>query len=98
MHFFMKRFLLMIILSAAVLSSRAQIAVAKIFSDHMVLQRNQQVPVWGWIAKNKKVAVHFNGQFITVKADETGYWKALLKPMPEGGPFEMEITSDKEKL
>ena len=85
-------------MSAAFLHSRAQLATARIFGDHMVLQRNQEVPVWGWTAKNKKVTLNFNGQVVGVKADETGYWKATLKPMAEGGPFEMVISTDKDKL
>jgi len=88
----------MLFLSAAALQGRAQLSAAKIFGDHMVLQRNQDIPVWGWAEKNKKVTLSFNGQAITVKADETGNWKAVLKPMTEGGPFEMVITSDKDKM
>ena len=64
----------------------------------MVLQRNQEIPVWGWAAKNKKVSLSFNNQAVTVKADETGYWHVLLKPMIEGGPFEMTIASEKDKM
>src|ERR1700679_3160886 len=94
----MKKISLILLLSAAVLHCRAQLSAAKIFGDHMVLQRNQEVPVWGWAAKGKKVTLSFNGQVVTVKADESGYWKATLKPMTEGGPFEMEISSDKDKL
>jgi sialate O-acetylesterase len=94
----MKKLFILIFLSAAALQVRAQLTTAKIFGDHMVLQRNQEVPVWGWAAKNKKVTLKFNGQSITVKADDSGYWKVLLKPMADGGPFEMSVTSGKDKL
>ncbi len=94
----MKKLFIAFVLSASILQGRAQLTVAKIFGDHMVLQRNQAVPVWGWAAKNKKITITFNGQAIVVKADENGYWKAILRPMTEGGPFEMVITSDKDKL
>ena len=94
----MKFYITAFLLSIAFLTSRAQLTTAKIFGDHMVLQRNQDVPVWGWTAKNKRVTIVFNGQDVTAKADEQGYWKVVLQPMAEGGPFTMEIYSGKDKL
>jgi len=79
-------------------TANAQLTTAKLFGDHMVLQRNQDVPVWGWSAKKNKVTINFNGQTVNVKADEQGYWKAVLKPMTAGGPYVMKITSGSEQL
>ncbi len=79
-------------------TANAQLTAAKLFGDHMVLQRNLAVPVWGWSAKKAKVTVDFNGQSVSVRADEQGNWKAVLKPMTEGGPFVMKIASGKEQL
>jgi sialate O-acetylesterase len=78
--------------------SKAQLATAKLFGDHMVLQRNADVPVWGWSAKRAKVTVNLNSQSVSVRADEQGNWKAVLKPMTEGGPYVMKITSGREQL
>jgi len=78
--------------------ANAQLSTAKLFGDHMVLQRNVGVPVWGWSAKRAKVTVNFNSQSVSVKADEQGSWKAVLKPMKEGGPYVMKITSGREQL
>ena len=47
----------------------------------MVLQRNQDIPVWGWANKKAGVVVNLNGQTVKVKAGEDGRWKAILKPM-----------------
>ncbi|HTE01290.1 MAG TPA: sialate O-acetylesterase [Mucilaginibacter sp.] len=90
--------LLILLLACLFLQSQAQLTTAKLFGDHMVLQRNQDVPVWGHSAKNAKVTVSFNGQSASAKADEAGDWKAVLKPMKEGGPYAMNITSGKEQL
>jgi len=78
--------------------ANAQLKPARLFGDHMVLQRNQDVPVWGWAAKKATVAVSFNGQVVKVKAGDDGYWKAILKPMVAGGPYDMKISSGKEHL
>jgi sialate O-acetylesterase len=78
--------------------SQAQLTVAKIFGDHMVLQRNQQIPIWGWGVKKAKITVSLNGQLVKIEADEHGSWKVILKPMEAGGPYEMTISSGKDKL
>jgi sialate O-acetylesterase len=95
---YMRYFLITFFLSCLFFQSRAQLTTAKLFGDHMVLQRNQDVPVWGWSTKNAKVTVKFNGQSVHAKADEHGDWKVLLKPMAAGGPYSMKIISGKEHL
>jgi sialate O-acetylesterase len=95
---YMRIFLVSLFFSFLFLQSNAQLTTAKLFGDHMVLQRNQDVPVWGWSAKNEKVTVKFNGQSVSTRADGQGNWKVLLKPMTAGGPFVMKITSGKDQL
>jgi len=90
--------LVALLLSCLFLQTHAQLTTAKLFADHMVLQRNQQVPVWGWCAKKAKVKVDFNGQVISVRVDDQGNWKAILNPMKEGGPYIMKISSGGEQL
>jgi sialate O-acetylesterase len=70
---------------------------AGVFSDSMVVQRNRQVPIWGWGTVGETVTVSFNGQSVTATARDStvaaykGYWKARLQPMAAGGPFDMTI-------
>src|SRR3569833_3009302 len=87
-----------IILLCTIAFAQAQLKTARIFSDHMVLQRNQPVPVWGTVGKNEKVTVSFNGQKINARADGQGNWKVVLQPMKEGGPYIMEIAAGKETV
>jgi sialate O-acetylesterase len=94
----MKKFLTVFLLMGLFFQSRAQLSAAKLFGDHMVLQRNQEVPVWGTAEKKAKVTVIINGQQVSVKADDQGNWKAILQPMAEGGPFAMDIASGKDLL
>jgi len=69
----------------------AEVKVARIFNNNMVLQRNKDVPVWGWADKDEKVTVVFNGQKAVAKTDLSGKWMVKLKPMKEGGPLEMTV-------
>ena len=54
---------------------------AKIFSDHMVLQCEFPVPVWGKAAAGAEVKVEFAGQSVQTKADGKGRWKLQLEPL-----------------
>jgi len=65
-----------------------------VFSDGMVLQREAQVPVWGWADAGAGVAVEFAGQKKTAKADETGKWQVTFDPMPaNSAPQAMTVTA-----
>ena len=55
--------------------------LAPLFSDHMVLQRDQPVPVWGWSQPGDTIAVECAGQKKTTIADSTGKWLVTLDPL-----------------
>ena len=58
-----------------------EFSVATIFSDGMVLQRAEPVPVWGWADAGATVVVEFNGQKKTTAADTDGRWQVKLDAM-----------------
>jgi len=47
----------------------------------MVLQRDRQVPVWGWSDPEQDVTVRFAGQKKQTRADAKGKWKVWLNPL-----------------
>ncbi|HLH54038.1 MAG TPA: sialate O-acetylesterase [Verrucomicrobiae bacterium] len=55
--------------------------VHPLFSDHMVLQRGVNAPVWGWAKPGTKVIVSFAGQTRTATADASGKWMVQLNRM-----------------
>lgn len=63
-------------------SAHAAVKLPSIFTDHMVLQRDKAVPVWGKAAPGEEVVVEFAGQKKTAKADASGKWMVKLDPMP----------------
>lgn len=80
------------------LTASAQVRLPNIFGDHMVLQQQQSNPVWGWAAPGETVTVRIHGQSHTAEADKDGRWKVHLKPIPAGGPYRMEIVSERSKF
>ncbi|MNK75433.1 Glycosyl hydrolases family 2, sugar binding domain [compost metagenome] len=68
-----------------------------IFSDGMVLQRDKQIPIWGFADANESVEVHFNKQIKKTTADKNGKWTVNLNAEKAGGPFEL-IVIGKNKI
>lgn len=66
---------------AAFGTAHAAVKLPSIFTDHMVLQRDKAVPVWGKADPGEEVTVEFAGQKKTAKADASGKWLVKLDPL-----------------
>lgn len=77
----MKRFILLITLLSG-LGLAAELSLPAVFSDHMVLQRERPVPVWGKADPGSAVTVEFAGQKKTTTAAADRKWRVDLDPMP----------------
>ncbi|MDR6562952.1 MULTISPECIES: sialate O-acetylesterase [unclassified Arcicella] len=84
---------LLICLSFISVTCFGQVKLARLFSDHVVLQRQKPIPVWGWANANEKVNVTLAGQSQNTKADATGKWMVKFTPLEAGGPFKMTVTA-----
>jgi sialate O-acetylesterase len=76
----MKRLMSLWIVGAAFIAS-AEVRLPGVFSDHMVLQREREVPVWGWAEPGTRVTVTFGEKRAHAVADARGTWKVLLPAM-----------------
>jgi sialate O-acetylesterase len=81
-----------ILLAAAVAPARADVVLSELFSDHMVLQRERPVPVWGKAEPGEEVTVTIAGRSARAKADGTGGWQVRLEPLGAGGPHELTVA------
>ena len=75
----------------SVLAGNGQVKLPVIFGDHMVIQRDQPVSVWGWSSPNEKIVVKMNQQVKETKADQSGKWLIKLDPQPAGGPYDLTV-------
>ena len=60
------------------------LTVAKIFHDHMVLQRNKAILIWGTASPHASVRVTMDVQAHESCADAEGKWRAVLPAMEAG--------------
>ena len=60
---------------------KADIRMPLIFGDHMVLQQDTKIAIFGWADAGETVEVVFAGQKVKTTADTDGTWKVNLKPI-----------------
>ncbi len=90
------RLLCLFLLLVALL--RAELACPPVFGDHMVLQRDLPVAVWGTAEPSATVTVRFAGQEKTTAADATGRWLLRLDALPASAePRELTISARNQK-
>jgi len=74
------------------LLASASVKLPLVFSDHLVLQRDVSVPVWGWADPGAEVRVNFADQVKRATADRQGHWRVALDPMGASAqPREMRV-------
>ena len=74
----------------------ADVSMPYVFSSNMVLQRNMDIPVWGWASPGERITISLGEHKIRTKAEESGKWLVKLPAMEAGGPFEMIIDGKNE--
>ncbi|MDA7885132.1 sialate O-acetylesterase [bacterium] len=68
------------------------------FTNHMILQRQVQVPVWGFDTPGAKITVEFAGQSKTTVVDQYGDWMVRLDPLEVSRVGrQMKVTNDRNE-
>ncbi|VGO12000.1 hypothetical protein PDESU_00548 [Pontiella desulfatans] len=70
----------------------AEVHLPNMFSDHMILQREQENPVWGTDRPNQKIEVSIAGESVSTVADAEGKWRVRLPALPAGGPHAIKVA------
>jgi sialate O-acetylesterase len=89
----MKKIILILAIVAFIFPGNAQTKLASIFNDHMVLQRNTEVQVWGTDNANTNITLKGSwGETVKVKTNSKGIWKATIKTTEAGGPYTLKVN------
>jgi sialate O-acetylesterase len=73
--------------------SQAEVRLAPVFGDHMVFQRHQVIPVWGWADPGEMVRLELNQQRTQTQADSQGRWRAVFAAEQAGGPYQLSVAA-----
>ena len=69
----------------------AAVRLPGIFGNHLVVQRGQPVPVWGWANPGETVVVEFAGQTVGTQTGDDGRWKVELTACKVGPPSDLTV-------
>lgn len=71
---------------------------ALMFKDHMILQRDKKIAVWGMGDPGTKVNVTVQGQVGSATVGNDGNWNIMLEPLAVSFSEDMVIQSGDEKI
>lgn len=74
--------------------ARADVRLPAVIGDNMVVQRETDVPIWGWAAPGEAVSVKasWGGPALTAQPDASGKWRVKLRTPAAGGPHTITIS------
>lgn len=72
----------------------AKVTLPAIFTDHMVLQQNSEITVWGWAKPLEEVSVFasWDNDTVTTKGDNRANWQVTLRTPDAGGPYVITVV------
>lgn len=75
----------------------AELKLASVLADHMVLQRDKPVAVWGWADAGDEISVQFAGQKKSATATPDGKWSLKLDPLAASSePRDLLVSSNQK--
>lgn len=80
------------------LNLRAQLRLPEIFDDHMVIQQQTTLPIWGWAHPSQKITINVSWDTTTIntQSDNGTFWKTMIKTPPAGGPHTITVKAGSE--
>jgi len=72
----------------------ALVKLPGVFSDHMVVQRDVPIKVWGTAKPAEKITVSFASQKVNCVANKHGNWNAVLEEIQTGHAGELKIQGE----
>ncbi|MGD7654388.1 MAG: sialate O-acetylesterase [Verrucomicrobiales bacterium] len=87
-----------LLLTALALPAAAELKLSKLFSDHMVIQRDLPIRIWGWDHAGQTVTASFSGSSASTTATgENGRWELTLPARPASAePATLTISGSSE--
>jgi sialate O-acetylesterase len=82
---------LLVLLGILASGVRAEPRLPHLFSDHMVLQRDAELHIWGWADPGESITVSLAGATRETTAANDSGWSVSLPALSAGGPFVLEV-------
>ncbi|MFG6439476.1 sialate O-acetylesterase [Roseateles sp. LKC17W] len=92
----LRRLLLPALFALLAGTAQAEVRLAQVFGDHMVLQRDQPIRIWGWATPGRTLTVSLADRQTKAQAGADGRWTAQLPALQAGGPHQLRVNGDGE--
>jgi sialate O-acetylesterase len=95
----MKRLWMTILLTLGLtVPSTADVVLPAVFGDHMVLQQNAYVPIWGRAEPGEHITFEASWEDMTLSifTDSRGRWRIDIPTPKAGGPYRLSIQGKNE--
>lgn len=71
----------------------ANVGLPAIFNNHMVLQQNSEITIWGWAKALEEVSVtgSWDNKTVTTVGSSDASWQVTLKTPVAGGPYTLTV-------
>ncbi|HEY9109912.1 MAG TPA: sialate O-acetylesterase, partial [Roseateles sp.] len=90
----MKKTALPLLLALLAATAQADVRLATVFGEHMVLQRDRPLRLWGQATPGQTLLVELADRKASTRVGADGRWRVQLPPLPAGGPHRLRVTGD----
>ena len=95
----MNRMIVLAVMMATLLAAdsvRAAVKLSRVFGNHMVIQQDQPIRLFGSADPGEKVTAELSGKTATATADDKGYFRVELPAMKADGKSIYEVLPDND--
>jgi sialate O-acetylesterase len=87
----------LLVMACLCLLAQSAVQMPSLFSDHMVLQQDKRLPVWGRAKAGERVKLTLDGQTRTTIADADEQWRVEFDPLSSrDDALEMRVSGENE--
>lgn len=79
-------------------SRPGHLALAPVFCDHMILQRELPIRLWGWAAPGEDLVVSLGAGEARTRADINGRWEVVMEPFVCSEPLTLGVEGENERV
>lgn len=90
----MKKTALPLLLALLAATAQAEVRLSNVFSEHMVLQRDRPLNLWGQATPGQTLTVELADRKASTRVGADGRWRVRLAPLPAGGPHRLRVKGD----
>ncbi|MDH4197956.1 MAG: sialate O-acetylesterase, partial [Candidatus Aminicenantes bacterium] len=86
-----------VIVAGFAAAAAAEVRLPAVFSDHMVIQQEKPISIWGWAGRGEEVTVRLAGREQKARAGGDGKWRVAFNPLKAGStPLQLTVRGAKD--